>query len=258
MSNNEVILSNQQAVSSENTALMAMIERVCLSPDADIAKLEKMLDMQERILDRNAKQAFSADFAAMQRELPRIAENGQGHNNAKYALLEDINDSVRPVLYKYGFGVSFSIDQNDSKVTVKAKLSHKLGHYEETCLSLPLDTSGNKNAVQAAGSTISYGKRYAICALLNISTGDDVDGDNPNPVTESYVGMCERLSEHIAEIKIGIQKGDLGRASSAWATLSEEDKTILWRAPTKGGCFTTEERAIMKTSEFRESMIKGQ
>lgn len=169
-------MENLPAISAETTALMSMIERVCVDKDADLAKLEKMIDMQERILDRNAKQAFAADFAAMQIELPRISENGRGHNSSKYALLEDINDKTRPVLNKYGFGVSFSLDQTDSKVIVKAKLSHRLGHYEETCLSLPLDTSGNKNGVQAAGSTISYGKRYAICALLNISTGDDADG----------------------------------------------------------------------------------
>lgn len=191
---NELAVKQNNAVavvSAENTALLAMIERVCVDPKADIAKLEKMLDMQERVMDRNAKQAFAADFATMQIDLPRIAENGKGHNNAKYALLEDINDSLRPVLHKYGFGVSFSIDQSDSKVTVKAKLSHRLGHFEETCLSLPLDTSGNKNAVQAAGSTISYGKRYAICALLNISTGDDVDGNLPTSEANRVVGENE-------------------------------------------------------------------
>lgn len=243
------------AVTAENTALLAMIERVCIDPNADIAKLEKMLDMQERVMDRNAKQAFAADFATMQIDLPRIAENGVGHNRAKYALLEDINDAVRPVLHKYGFGVSFSIDQNQNQVTVKAKLSHRLGHFEETCLSLPLDTSGNKNAVQAAGSTISYGKRYAICALLNISTGDDTDGSHgPQSIDNEYQAACERLSEEISEIKIGINKKDYRRAAEAWFGLSEEDKMLIWKAPSKGGCFTTEERAVMKSAEFRESM----
>lgn len=195
--------NSMPAVSAENTALLTMIERVCVDPNADIAKLEKMLDMQERVMDRNAKQAFAADFATMQIDLPRIAENGRGHNQAKYALLEDINDAVRPVLHKYGFGVSFSIDQQQNQVTVKAKLSHRLGHYEETCLSLPLDTSGNKNAVQAAGSTISYGKRYAICALLNISTGDDVDGyqETKPPAPEKQPITDEILEYAIQEIR---------------------------------------------------------
>jgi hypothetical protein len=43
-------------------------------------------------------------------------------------------------------------------------LSHELGHSEETTMTLPLDTSGSKNNVQAVGSSTSYGKRYTATA----------------------------------------------------------------------------------------------
>lgn len=172
------------AVSAETQAIMQMIERVVLNPEADMDKLDKMLDMQERILNRNAKQAFTADLAAMQAELPLVGKAGQGHNQARYAKLEDINEAIRPTLQQYGFAVTFRTKQSDKAVTVTAILSHKLGHSEETDLILPLDTSGSKNAVQAVGSTVSYGKRYALCALLNISTGDDADGNQPVDTSE--------------------------------------------------------------------------
>lgn len=70
---------------------------------------------------------------------------------------------------------------------------------------------------------------------------------------ESYDELCQRLSEFIAEIKIGINKSDYARAAYTWAILPEEDKMALWKAPSKGGCFTTEERAIMKSPEFRQA-----
>lgn len=70
---------------------------------------------------------------------------------------------------------------------------------------------------------------------------------------QEYRELCESLTEEIAEIKIGINKKDYARAYSAWSSLGEEKKAKLWKAPTKGGCFTTEERAIMKTPEFRAS-----
>lgn len=189
MSNEIVQAGNLPAVSNETNALLSMIERVCLDKDADINKLEKMLDMQERILNRNAEQAFAADFAAMQSDLPRIARNGKIEIKDKntgritqstpFAKLEDINDAIRPVLQAYGFGVSFSIAQSAALITVTAKLLHRLGHSESTSISLPIDNTGSKNAVQGNGSTVSYGKRYAMCALLNISTGDDTDGNLP-------------------------------------------------------------------------------
>jgi len=175
-----VIQQDQQPVAlSDNAAMMQVIERVALNKDADIAKLEKMLDMQERILNRNAKQAFTADLAAMQINLPRVIEYGEGHNSAKFAKLEDINDAIRPVLHRHGFAITYRTKVEGSLILITTVLSHREGHSEETTIPLQADTSGSKNAVQAVGSTISYGKRYGICALLNISTGDDNDGGKP-------------------------------------------------------------------------------
>lgn len=169
-------MSNEIANTDQSAALMSVIERVASDPGSDIAKLEKMLDMQERVLNRNAAQSFTADMAMMQGEMPRVFKLASGHNTT-YARLEDINDTVRPVLQKFGFAVTFKTDQPSPKdVTITATLSHREGHKESSSLTLPCDTSGSKNAVQAVGSTISYGKRYAMCALLNISTGDDTNG----------------------------------------------------------------------------------
>jgi len=211
---NEVTIQQQSALpaaSNETTALMSMIERVCLDPNADITKLEKMLDMQERVLNRNAEQAFAADFAAMQSELPRIARNGtieikkDGRliQSTPFAKLEDINDGVRPTLQKYGFGVSFTIDQASALITVTAKLLHRLGHSEKTSISLPIDTSGSKNNVQGNGSTVSYGKRYSLCALLNISTGDDTDGNLPPKNNQPTEQKKTSITDDILDFAIG-------------------------------------------------------
>lgn len=176
--NSEQEQSNLPQSSSETAAIMSVIERVAMSPDADINKLERMLDMQERVLDRNAKQSYTAALAAMQNELPRVIEHGTGHNSAKYAKLEDINDTIRPALQSHGFAITFRIKHEVNLIWVTTVLSHRDGHSEETSIPLALDTSGNKNAVQAVGSSISYGKRYGLCAMLNISTGDDDDGQS--------------------------------------------------------------------------------
>lgn len=173
-------MPNELLEQQENT-MLTVIERLATDSAADIGKLEKMLDMQERVLNRNAAQSFAADMAAMQSEMPRVLELAQGHNT-KYARLEDINDAIRPTLQKFGFCITFRIDQPSTElVSVTAVCSHKLGHSEHASMTLPIDKSGNKNAVQAIGSTVSYGKRYTMCALLNISTGDDTNGAGLTP-----------------------------------------------------------------------------
>jgi len=62
-----------------------------------------------------------------------------------------------------------------------------------------------------------------------------------------------KYAESILAIKAGIALNDYSTASEEWFSLTDEDKTILWKAPSKGGVFTTEEREIMKSKEFREA-----
>ena len=62
-----------------------------------------------------------------------------------------------------------------------------------------------------------------------------------------------KYSESVLAIKAGIALKDYSTASEEWFSLTDEDKTILWKAPSKGGVFTTEEREIMKSKEFREA-----
>ena len=169
------------SVASDAAAIIQVIERAATNPQVDIDKMERLIQMQERVMDRNAKSAFAAALATMQPELPVIAERGAidlGRGpKQRYALWEDINDAIKPVLAKHGFALSFRTGQDEGKITVTGILTHREGHSEETTMYLPADTSGSKNAVQAVGSSTSYGKRYTATALLNLtSRGEDDDG----------------------------------------------------------------------------------
>lgn len=180
---NEIAKSEQHmpAATQETSAVLSMIERVASNPDADIEKLEKMLDMQERILARNAMVAFNAAMAEMQSEIPTIEKGGaivvNGQERSKYARFEDIMRVVKPIMQRQGFAMSFRTETGQGFVKVTGVLMHREGHREETSMELPIDSSGSKNTVQAIGSSTAYGKRYVLCALLNIATGgEDDDG----------------------------------------------------------------------------------
>ncbi|TDX23305.1 ERF superfamily protein [Modicisalibacter xianhensis] len=205
---------------SDSTAIIQVIERAAMNPDVDIDKMERLLQMQERILDRQAMMAYSAAMAAMQTELPSIEERGQG-NNGKYATLEDIVDTVRPILQRHGFAVSFRIQTQERGLEVIGILMHQAGHREETSMLLPADVSGNKNAVQAFGSSTSYGKRYVLCALLNITTrGQDDNGQMAAPnrcVTPFQAGQLDRL---LANCPPATQEWFVGK----YATVSQVPK----------------------------------
>lgn len=165
-------------VQSESTAIISMIERAACDPNVDIDKMERLLQMQERVLAQRARAAFASALAELQQELPVVRERGRGDKQAKFALWEDLNEAIRPAMGRHGFSLTFRVGSNaGGKLSVTGVLMHRDGHAEETTMELPLDSSGSKNAVQAVGSSTSYGKRYVAMAILNItSTGEDDDG----------------------------------------------------------------------------------
>lgn len=180
--------SAQQLAPVDNVSPMfAMIERAARDPAVDIDKLERLMQMK---VDADAKQAraeFDAAMADMQPQLPSIGERGNAAGRYTYALWEDINAAIKPVLMAHGFALTFRTDFA-SGIKVTGVLSHRSGHREETSISLPADPSGGKNAVQAVASSVSYGKRYTAGALLNLTShGEDDDGKSaggPDPLAD--------------------------------------------------------------------------
>jgi hypothetical protein len=186
-----------------DNALVNVIARAASDPNVDIDKLERLLEMQERVIGREAKASYFAALAEMQPKLPVIAERGAISTDrgktvqSTYALWEDVNEAIRPILSEYGFALSFKVRRAEGEIVTTGILSHRDGHSEETELSLPSDNSGSKNAVQAVGSSTSYGKRYTAFALLNItSTGEDDDGQEG--------GAPERISVEQLEVLNGL------------------------------------------------------
>lgn len=175
MSNVAKVSGQELAQVSENTAMVSMFERMASDPNVDVDKLERLMQMRERAVEREAKAEFDAAMSQMQPELPTIGERGNAAGRYTYALWEDINTAIKPVLMRHGFALTFRTDFTHG-VTVIGVLSHRAGHREETSITLPADASGNKNAVQAVASSVSYGKRYTAGALLNLTShGEDDD-----------------------------------------------------------------------------------
>jgi len=207
---------------SDSSAIIQVIERAAMNPDVDIDKMERLLQMQERIMERTAKAAYSEALAAMQAELPVITERGRievrekvnGERTGKvqqstgYARWEDINEAIKPVMVLHGFALSFRTGMaGDGKITVTGVLSHCAGHSEETTITLPHDSTGSKNAVQAVGSSTSYGKRYTASALLNLtSRGEDDDGNAAGAGQTINDEQLAKLTALAAEVSADIPK----------------------------------------------------
>ena len=164
-------------VQPEDMSVLAIIGRAASDPAVDVDKMNGLWQMQERIMAQQAKKEFNASLSAMQAELPVINERGNANNRYTYAKWEDINKAITPFLSKNGFSLSFKTSTGNGEVTVITVLRHIGGHEETSSMTLPYDSSGNKNAVQSAGSSLSYCCRYGAKALINYQTTLDQDDD---------------------------------------------------------------------------------
>jgi len=198
---NEVAKKETSEVAPQNMAgsMMQVISNAAANPAVDVVKMEKLLDMQERIINKESEMKFNTAVAEMQNSLPTISKNGQIVVNnvirSTYATFDDILTTVKPVMKEYGLAMTFKIDTSADAIKVTGILMHREGHREETTMTLPLDNSGSKNSVQAMGSSISYGKRYIVCAMLNLATGDDNDGNSEPISTDQVMTLAKKLND---------------------------------------------------------------
>lgn len=159
----------------QSTALtpMEMLDRA-VQNGATPEALKTLMDLQERWEKNTARKAFNVAIAAAKEEIPPILRNATGHNNKKYADFAQIASVVEPILAKHGLGFRFRSESTD-RITVTCIIFHREGHSEETALSGPPDASGNKNAVQAIGSTSTYLQRYTLMLALGLAATNDDD-----------------------------------------------------------------------------------
>lgn len=175
---------------------MEMLDRA-VSQNASVETLSKLMDLQERWEANQARKAFDAAIASAKASIPPIIRNATGHNSKRYADFSAIATVVDPILSAHGLSYRFKTTQTD-KINVTCVLSHKEGHSEETTLSGGADTSGNKNAIQAIGSTLTYLQRYSLNAALGLSASNDDDGkaagkDDQQTISPAQVKIIQTL-----------------------------------------------------------------
>lgn len=256
---------DNQLATVEQSSMLTMLENMACNPAVDADKLAKILDQQERIFDKNAKIAFNGAMVACQKEMPCIVKDAVNkQTNSTYAKYETVIRQMKPVYTEHGFCLSFGSDNSplENHIRVTCEVMHSGGYSKTYNSDLPIDNAGlkgtvNKTGVHATASTYSYGKRYLAMMIFNVPAADeDDDAVKAGGVTVGdlleHNGLIRELIQSVATIKMGIAMQEYSRAHEAWQELTEDEKRVLWRAPTKGGLFTTQEREIMKSTEFRQ------
>lgn len=184
-----------EGMSTIDGMLMIAVQR-----GATVDEMRALYELKREVDADEARRAFVVAMSEFRKVAPTIGKNKPGHNS-KYASLDNITDTVNPLLSKQGLSYAWVTEQGDA-ITVHCDVTHVGGHSQRVSLSAGADNTGNKNDIQAIGSAVSYLQRYTLLSALGLATGGDDDGNaagkKPDPLLNELQlrTINEMLDEH--------------------------------------------------------------
>jgi hypothetical protein len=189
---------------------MSTLDRA-LQNKTDPAMVERLYDLIDNIQMREAEKRFSADFAAAQAEMEPInADASNPQTRSRYATYAALDRAIRPIYSRHGFAPTFTTEPmiEPDMLLIVGFLGHKDGFQRRYQIPMPRETKGSRGGdvmtkTHATGSAFTYGKRYLLTAMFNLSVDDDNDGNAPRqpyrpaPAPRS---MDELIDPHSGEV----------------------------------------------------------
>lgn len=169
------------AASSTPSAVLAYaIER-----GADIAHVEKLLELQMKWEANEARKAYVADMAEFKKNPPTIMKDkavgfkdrNDNFVGYKHATLGNVTNAIVEGLARNGFSHSWDVRNHAALIEVDCIITHRLGHSERVTMQAGRDDSGKKNAIQQVASAVSYLQRYTLLLATGLATHDQIDDD---------------------------------------------------------------------------------
>ena len=194
----------------------------------DASKFAAIVEAHHRENARAAEQAFVTAFLKMKPKLPIIDERGhieyRDGRKGTYALNEDIQLVIEPILLAHGFMLTFETEHpSPNAIRVMGLLTHRKGHTRRSAFEAPADTSGGKTAPQGRGSVVSYGHRYTTLDLLNLITRNlDNDGDTRTAGKVLSVATVAQWPALVTASALGYDA-----LSAYWNTLPEDHRDSI-------------------------------
>lgn len=150
-----------------------------LAANAPVETLERLFALHKDVQAERARTAFTEALSEFQDQCPIIKKTKKVMNKDGrtvryvYAPIDAIVEQIKKPLSLNGFSYTFTVENTESMITATAKVTHKLGHFETSTFSIPVDKEGYMTAPQKIASALTFAKRYALCNALGISTGDE-------------------------------------------------------------------------------------
>ena len=153
--------------------------QLAITNNAPIETLERLFVLHKQVEAEKAKSAYVQAMANFQKNCPVIEKKKKVMNKDgqsvryTFAPLDVIVEQIKEVLGDNGLSYTWTVENKDGAMTANAKVTHIQGHSETSSFTIPIDMEGYMTAPQKYASAQTFAKRYALCNVLGISTGDE-------------------------------------------------------------------------------------
>jgi len=177
------------------------------------------------------------------------------HGKIYLTVARRIND-FREAHPNYGIkNEVLSIDAES--VVVKSIITDETGRELSSGIAEEVRTASKINRTSAVENceTSAVGRALAFLGMAGteIASADEVAGaiaqQNSDEILAPLINHMEAVRDNlpsIAAVKLAIGSADFSYAAQCLMELSDDAKQSLWRAPSKGGVWTTAERSAMQ------------
>jgi len=203
----EVIQVND--IAAVEPSPMEIIQSI-IKAGGDLAMYKDMMALQKEHDAYQAKKAYVKAMAKAKQNTPKILKTkqvgfkskkpGVAATSYKHADLGDVTGQINEWLANVGISSSFTPEQSSNGIKITCTLTHELGHSESVALLGGADNTGNKNALQSMGSTMSYLERYTLLSITGLATHDmDDDGAGSEQVQYLSVDQVTEINDRLKE-----------------------------------------------------------
>jgi ERF superfamily len=172
--------------------------RQAIDRGAPVETLERIFALAKDVRNEVAREAWFKSMAEFQRTCPSIrktatakipSRSGGSGFQYRYSPLDEIVSTVQPIMGSLGLTIGWRSRVEPAQVVVSCRVSHTLGHTEDSGeIAIPISSDGSgANSAQRTGISLTYAKRYALLGVLGLAPEDDDDaasaGSDPEPRT---------------------------------------------------------------------------
>jgi hypothetical protein len=188
----------------------------------------------------------------------------------KFRGIDAVLNTLAPILADHGLVLVPSVDESEIR-TIQSAGGKAMNHAKVKMTFTFYDEHGDSISHTYHGEAMDRGDKsinkactaaykYFLFQAFTIPVEGTPDADSEShEVGEAdsrklaHDAALARNLDSVNAIKAALAEGEIGYAYEAWQEVTDEDKQALWLAPSRGGCFTTQERAVFKSDEWSEA-----